>query len=147
MTINHTNPFTISSLYPITPLLTRRKYKELIPKTEPYPCVAPEGFQWKPKWELFFVDIPSSSTATTSLANKSLEELFLDTVKLNPTNKDKRKSKRVASRAEVRKLLPIRCNGGIIKTIYVVSKQFDFYIVATLHNNGSSIFVSFFVIS
>ena len=51
----------------------------------------------------FFVDIPSSYTATTSLASKSLEELFLDTVKLNPTNKDKRKSKRVASRAEVRK--------------------------------------------
>ena len=143
MTINHTNSFTVSSLYPTTPLLNRRTYEQLIQKIEPYPCAATEGFQWNPKWELFFVDIPSSSTAATLSANKSFEELFLDIVKLNPTNKDERKSKRVANRAKVRKLLPIKCNGGIIKTIYVVSKQFDFYIVTTLHNNGSSILFHF----
>ena len=60
-------------------------------------------FSMEAKWELFPVDVAFSSTAATSLANKSFEELFLDRVKPNPTKKDKRKSK----------LLLIKCNVGI----------------------------------
>ena len=46
-------------------------------------------FSMEAKWELFPVDVAFSSTAATSLANKSFEELFLDRVKPNPTKKDK----------------------------------------------------------
>ena len=88
-----------------------RTFDHLISEIGPYPCVA-TGFQWRPKWELFPVNVASSSTAATSSAN---ERLFLNRVKPNPTKKDKEKSKRVSSRAKVRKLSPIKCNVGITR--------------------------------
>ena len=115
-TNDHSTPFTVSSSCIPTPLMRNcRTFKHLIPEIGPYLCVAPKGFQWRPKWELFPVDVASSSTAATSLANKSFEELFLDKVKPNPTKKDKGKSERVSSRAQVRKPLPNKCNVGITK--------------------------------
>ena len=110
-------PFTLftvsSSTFPTPPIRNCRTFKHLISKIGPYPCVAP-GFQLRLKWELFPVDVASRSRAATS-ANKSFEEFFLDTVKPSPTKKGKRKSKLVSSRAQVRKLLPIKCNVGITK--------------------------------
>ena len=80
-TNNHTTPFTVSSsLFPTPPMRNCRTFEHLIPETGPYPCVAPEGFEWRPKWELFPFDVASSSTAATT-ANKSFAELLLDRVK------------------------------------------------------------------
>ena len=116
VTNNNSTSFTVSSSRFPTPLMRDcRTFEHLIPEIGPYPCVAPEGFQWRPKWELFPVDVASSSTDATSSANKSFEELFLDRVKPNPTKKDKGKSKRVSSRAQVRTLLPNKCNVEIKK--------------------------------
>ena len=96
---NHTIPFTVSSSPFLTPFMRNcRIFEHLIREIGPYPCVAPEGFQWRRKWELFPVDVASSSTAATSSANKSSEELFLDKIKPNPTKKDKGRSKRVSSK-------------------------------------------------
>ena len=81
--------FTVSALpFPTAPMHNRRTFDHLISETGPYPCVAPEGFYWRPEWELFPVNVASSSTAATSSAN---ERLFLDRVKPNPTKKDKEK--------------------------------------------------------
>ena len=140
-TNNHTTAFTVSSSrFPTPPMCNCRTFKHLIPEIGSYPCVAPEGFQWRPKWELFPVDVPSSSTAATSSANKCFEELFLDRVKPNPTKKDKGKSKWASSRAQVRKLLPNKCNVGVILLICVVSKQYDFYLAPTLDSRVAQVF-------
>ena len=71
-TNNHSTPFTVSSSrIPTPPMRNCRTFEHLIPEIGPYPCVAPEGFQWRPKWELFPVDVASSSTTATSSAKKS----------------------------------------------------------------------------
>ena len=109
--------FTVSALpFPTAAMHNCKTFGHLISEIGPYPCVAP-GFYWRPKWELFPVNVASGSTAATSSANKSFEELFFDRVKPNPTKKDKRKSKRVSTRAQARKLLPIKCNVEITKNI------------------------------
>ena len=109
--------FTVSALpFPTAPMHNCKTFGHLISEIGPYPCVAP-GFYWRPKWKLFPVNVASGSTAATSSANKSFEELFFDRVKPNPTKKDKGKSKRVSTRAQARKLLPIKCNVEITKNI------------------------------
>ena len=109
--------FTVSALpFPTAAMHNCKTFGHLISEIGPYPCVAP-GFYWRPKWELFPVNVASGSTAATSSANKSFEELFFDRVKPNPTKKDKGKSKRVSTRAHARKLLPIKCNVEITKNI------------------------------
>ena len=73
-TNHHATPFTVSSSpFPTPPMRNHRAFDHLILEIRPYPCVASEYFQWRSKWELFPVDVVSSSTAATLSANKSYE--------------------------------------------------------------------------
>ena len=77
-TNNHTTPFTVSSsCFPTPPMYNCRIFEHLIPEIELHPCVAPEGFQWGTKWELFPVDVASSSTAANHQQTKALKNCSL----------------------------------------------------------------------
>ena len=50
VTNNHRTSFTISSSpFPTPSMHNCRTFDHLISEIGPYPCVAPEGFQWRPK--------------------------------------------------------------------------------------------------
>ena len=104
--------------FPTPPIGNWRIFTHLIPKIGPYLCFASEGFQRRPKRKLFPVDVASSSTAAISSANKSFKGLFLDTEKPSPTKSDIAKCKQMFSRAQVRKLLPIKFNVEIKKNTF-----------------------------
>ena len=115
---NQYNPCSLMEHFPTPSIGNWRIFTHLIPKIGPYLCFASEGFQRRPERKLFPVDVASSSTAAISSANKSFKGLFLDTEKPSPTKIDIGKCKQMFSRAQVRKLLPIKFNVEIKKNTF-----------------------------
>ena len=79
----------------------------LISTIGPYPCPAPEGFKWVPKWHLVpCTEIPVSSTSTPTNKETSFQELFIDKVKSCKPSAEKKRMN-LDLRAKVLNIRPL----------------------------------------